>query len=164
MPEEPPTAGVGSDEDYSDAPAAAKKRKKVRQDHFSYHVTTVVDKLKFVSSEHPSCSILLAIDSPFAHNSFRVAKSRHSTGDTTWDIDFEAHIKAAIQHKTFHPQQTLSNFLSRHTPTPITEERLLAAMRQSVQEGNLAKNQYDEILRTVEKMEKEENEKAKQSE
>jgi hypothetical protein len=162
MPEKRPIEDAGCDEDYTDAPAA-KKGKKGRQDHFSYHINSAVDKVKFISVEHPSCSILFAVDSPFSH-AFRVVKSRHSTGDTTWDTDFETFIKAAIQHKTLNPRKTLSNFLSQHTPMPITEERLLAAMQRSVDEGNLASNQYREVLRTLDKMDKEEKEKDKQSE
>lgn len=160
MPDQPATEAVGNDGNCSDAPAAKKQKK----DNFSYHSNKLKERLQDISLDHPSCSIVIAIDSPFSHGSFRVLKSRHSTGDTVWDKDFEDFIKAAIKHKTFHPRQRLSDFLSRYTTTPITEEHLETAMRQCVADGNLASNQYTEILRTVDKMAKEEKEKAKRSE
>lgn len=114
-----------------------------------------------ISEQHRSCSIVIVVDSPFSRNSFRVAQSRHSTGDKTWDLALAEAIKAAITYKQNFPQSRLSMF--KYTPPPLTEELLLAALQRLVAEGDLAANQYKKVLDMAQIIKKEEEEKALQS-
>ena len=121
-------------------------------------INTLKDKVARLSKDYPTCSILFVTPSPFAHGSFRVHVSRHSTGDTIWDHALEKAIKAAIAHKTAYPGSRLSIF--KHKPAPVTDELLLAALQRRVETGDVAPKQYKLLLETVETIKKELEQKA----
>jgi len=163
MAEDPPPVDMEGDEDFEgDAPAKPASKKRNRQDHFSYHVNKLKDTVLLLAKEHRSCSILFLIDSPFAHASWRGHVSRHSANDPVWDHDLEVAVQAAILHKADNPGSKLSIF--NHTPPPITDEALLAALQRCVGSGDVAPNQYKLVMRTVETMRKEEQLEARKSE
>ena len=163
MADDAPDTDMELDEDAPlDAPPKQKKKDRTAQNKFNNLLQGIKAKITALADKFPRSSIVVAIDSPFAYNSFRLIASRHCADDPTWDHDIIEALKEAIVRKTKSPHSKLETF--NPASAAITHERLLAALQRCVAEGDVAANQYTLILKTVEKMEKEEKTKAQESE
>ena len=155
-----PPVNVGEG-DQGDENAKAKRDAKQAQGRFTYLIDKLRRLLIDLAQEFPRSTIVVMVDSPFAHNKFRVCVSRHSAHDPAWDRMLEDSLKEAIIYKTNFAKSKLEIF--HHSPPAISEGRLLAALERCLADGHVAANQYNLILETVKKMEKEEKKEALES-
>ena len=152
-----------TDEDYIVHASATSKQSE--QDAFTTRAKSIKKTLGDLAQRFRDCSILLLIDSPFTRHSFRVVASRHSTGDTTWDKAVQVVLQKLVMDKTHNPDLELTAFRIDHAPPPpVTDSLLKAALDRALVEGDLSPNQHERVMQLVEKIRKEEEQKARNSE